>query len=73
MRLIGNDRSRFPSNPPDISRKIERQRDYDKYIETVTKVSVAAYDVTYFSYSGGDLGQPFEQEYTANPDGTGSF
>jgi hypothetical protein len=34
MRRVGNDRSRFPSNPSETDRKIERLRDEDSVLET---------------------------------------
>ena len=45
MRRVGNDRSRFPSNPPENTRKIERLRDEDSVLET-NAVGGGTFDVT---------------------------
>lgn len=44
MRPLGNDRSRFPSNPPEVTRKLERQTDNDVTIRTV-RISGFTYEV----------------------------
>jgi hypothetical protein len=45
MRRVGNDRSRFPSNPPENTRKIERLRDEDSVLET-NAVGGGTFEVT---------------------------